>query len=48
MYRVRLLLAELLVESDKEEAAAIFDSLINNVEAGHISIEGVAFLADME
>ena len=49
MYRVRLLLAELLMESDKEEAAAIFDSLINNVEAGHVyRLKASRFLADME
>ena len=49
IYRVRLLLAELLVESDADEAGAIFESLMKNVEAGRVyRLQAAHFLAERE
>ena len=49
IYRIRLLLAELLMESDEDEAAIIFNSLMKNVEAGRVyRLKASRFLADME
>ena len=44
IYRIRLLLAELLMESDKDEAAIIFNSLNEECGGGAcVSIKGLAF-----
>ncbi len=49
IYRVRLLLAELLVESDADEAGAIFESLVKNVEGGRVyRLQAAPFLAERE
>ena len=49
MYRVRLLLAEILAEENEEESTAIFDSVMKNVEAGRVyRLKAARFLADMQ